>query len=100
MELQTIKQKIHDIRGQKAMLDFDLAELYEVPTKALKQAVRRNIERFPEDFMFELTQEEYRFLRSQFVTLESGRGRYSKYPPLCMKYSGGWAKKIRPAPMR
>jgi len=88
MELQTIKQKIHEIRGQKVMLDFDLAELYEVPTKALKQAVRRNIERFPADFMFELTQEEYRFLRSQFVTLENGRGQYSKYPPFAFTEHG------------
>ena len=64
MELQLIRNKIYEIRGQKVMLDFDLAELYEVPTKALKQAVRRNIERFPEDFMFELTGQEYRLLRS------------------------------------
>lgn len=89
MELQLIRQKIHDIRGEKVMLDFDLAELYEVPTKALKQAVRRNIERFPEDFMFELTREEYRSLRSQFVTLEkNGRGQYSKYPPFAFTEHG------------
>jgi len=88
MELQLIRQKIHEIRGQKVMLDFDLADLYDVPTKALKQAVRRNIERFPQDFMFELTQEEYRFLRSQFVTLENGRGKYSKYAPFAFTEHG------------
>ncbi len=58
MKLQIIKHKIFELRGQRVMLDFDLAELYEIETKALKRAVRRNITRFPEDFMFELTQEE------------------------------------------
>ena len=52
-ELTTIQSKIHEIRGQQVMLDFDLAALYQVETKVLKQAVRRNIERFPEDFIFE-----------------------------------------------
>ena len=70
MELQIIQNKIHEIRGQKVMLDFDLAELYETETKVLKQAVKRNIERFPPDFMFELTRAEFNSLRSQFVTLE------------------------------
>ncbi len=55
MQLQTIQNKIYEVRGQKVMLDFDLAELYEVETRVLKQAVRRNIDRFPNDFMFELT---------------------------------------------
>lgn len=67
MELQLIRQKIHEIRGQKVMLDFDLAALYEVETRALKQAVRRNLERFPEDFMFELKENEVQKLVSQFV---------------------------------
>ena len=58
MELQIIQNKIFEIRGQRVMLDFHLAELYHVETRALKQAVRRNIERFPDDFMFELTKEE------------------------------------------
>jgi hypothetical protein len=66
MELQIIRQKIFEIRGQKVMLDFDLAELYGVGTKVFNQAVNRNIDRFPEDFMFRLTDEEWR--RSQFVT--------------------------------
>lgn len=70
MQLQTIQNKIYEIRGQNVMLDFDLAELYEVETRVLKQAVRRNIDRFPEDFLFELTKEEYDSLRSQIVTLE------------------------------
>ena len=75
MELQTIQNKIYEIRGLRVMLDFDLAELYQVPTKALKQAVKRNIERFEgDDFMFELSESEYNALkdrlRSQIVTLE------------------------------
>ncbi len=78
MEVTIIQQKIHEIRGQKVMLDFDLAILYEVPTKVLNQAVKRNIERFPSDFMFQLTREEYNSLRSQFVTLEN-KGAHSKY---------------------
>jgi hypothetical protein len=68
MELAVIQQKIYEIRGQKVMLDFDLAKLYEVPTKALNQAVKRNIDRFPDDFMFRLTKEEWESMRSQFVT--------------------------------
>ena len=67
MELQLIQSKIHEIRGQKVMLDHDLAELYEVETRALKQAVKRNIKRFPVDFMFELTNEEVNDLVSQNV---------------------------------
>jgi hypothetical protein len=70
------------------MLDFDLAELYEIETKALKQAVRRNIERFPTDFMFELTQEEHLSLRSQIVTLEKGKGRHTKYLPFAFTEQG------------
>jgi len=88
MELQIIQTKIFKIRGQMVMLDFDLAELYEVPNKALKQAVRRNMERFPMDFMFELTREEYNVLRSQFVTLEPGKGRFSKYLPFAFTEHG------------
>lgn len=65
--LEIITQKIHEIRGQKVMLDFDLAALYETETRVLKQAVRRNIERFPEDFMFELTENEIFKLVSQIV---------------------------------
>jgi hypothetical protein len=81
MELTTIKNSIHEIRGKKVMLDMDLAKLYDVETKALKQAVRRNINRFPEDFMFQLTKEEWIILRSQIVTLEGGKGNHPKYLP-------------------
>ena len=69
--LQVIQSKIYEIRGQKVMLDRDLAEMYDVQTKVLNQAVKRNIERFPEDFMFQLTNEETNNWRSQFVTSNS-----------------------------
>ena len=68
MKLEIIEQQIIALRGQKVMLDFHLAELYEIETKVLKQAVKRNIHRFPSDFMFELSKEEFETLRSQFVT--------------------------------
>lgn len=67
MELSLIQSKIYEIRGQRVMLDFDLAEMYQVETRTLKQAVRRNINRFPDDFMFELTKQELANLRSQIV---------------------------------
>ena len=78
---QFIVNKIYWIREQKVMLDKDLAKLYGVETKALNQAVKRNAARFPEDFMFRLSDDEWNFLRSQFVTLETGRGKYPKYSP-------------------
>ena len=62
MDIQIIQNKIYEIRGQRVMLDFDLANMYQIPTKALKQAVKRNIERFPDDFMFQLTENEWREL--------------------------------------
>lgn len=67
MQLQVIQQKIFEIRGHKVMLDFDLAELYEVETRVLNQAIKRNIESFPEDFMFRLTKAEWENMLSQFV---------------------------------
>jgi len=67
-DLQVIQSKIYVIRGQRVMLDFDLAAMYGVETKALNQSVKRNIERFPEDFMFQLTKGEFEILRSQIVT--------------------------------
>ena len=76
MELTLIQSKIFEIRGHKVMLDFDLPEMYQVETRILKQAVRRNIKRFPEDFMFELTQNEVAFLRSQIVISNSLSGFY------------------------
>ena len=71
MELQVIQNKIYDIRGQRVMLDRDLAELYGVTTSALNQAVKRNIERFPDDFMFQLTNDETNKWKSQFVMSNS-----------------------------
>nr|DAM62095.1 MAG TPA: hypothetical protein [Bacteriophage sp.] len=91
MELQQpIQSKIYEIRGQRVMLDFDLAELYQVETRALKQAVRRNIERFPEDFMFEITEPEYNYLKnsltSQIVISNERGGR--RYMPFAFTEQG------------
>ena len=66
-QLELIQSKIYEIRGQKVMLDFDLAALYQVETRVLNQAVKRNIKRFPSDFMFQLTSDEWAILKSQFV---------------------------------
>ena len=75
-----MQSKIYEIRGQKVMLDFDLAEMYGTETKRLKEAVKRNIRRFPSDFMFELTKDEYIFLRSQIASSKSRGGtRYMPY---------------------
>lgn len=82
---ETIVSKIYIIRRQKVMLDEDLAELYQVETKQLKRQVRRNIERFPEDFMFELDKEELENLRSQFGTSRWGG---TRYPPLAFSELG------------
>ncbi|MEI6142986.1 MAG: ORF6N domain-containing protein [Mariniphaga sp.] len=87
-EITNIQTKIYEIRGQKVMLDFDLAELYEVETKVLNQAVKRNIDRFPSDFMLQITRDEYNSLRSQIVTLETGRGKYAKYLPYAFTEQG------------
>lgn len=84
---EIIIRKIYLIRGEKVLLDMDLAVLYEVDNKQLKRQVRRNIERFPEDFMFELTKDEYDSLRSQFGTLNS-RGAHSKYLPFAFTEQG------------
>jgi hypothetical protein len=80
MELTLIQKKIHEVRGQKIMLDYDLAELYEVQTKNLNLSVKRNIKRFPDDFMFQLSKTEWESLRLQFET-SKGRGglRYLPY---------------------
>ena len=80
-----IEQAIVLIRGHRVMLSTDLAALYGVPAKVLVQAVKRNIERFPEDFMFQLTRDEFRNLRSQFVTSSWGGERY---PPLAFTEQG------------
>jgi len=73
---EVVMEKIYFIRGMKVMLDWDLAKLYNVETKVLKQAVRRNMDRFPVDFMFELNNEEFANLRSQSVTSSWGGSRY------------------------
>ena len=100
--IQSIQNRIYEIRGERVMLDFDLAQLYEVETKVLNQSVKRNSQRFPGDFMFRLTPIEWQLirsqsvtasqtdisLRSQIVTLETGRGQYSKYAPFAFTEQG------------
>jgi len=84
--VEIIQNKIYLIRGYKVMLDHDLAELYGVMTKNLNKGVRRNLERFPEDFMLKLTKKEYEVLRFQIGTLKQGQ--HSKYLPLCFTEQG------------
>jgi len=99
--IKSIQNRIYEIKGERVLLDFDLAVLYEVPTKVLNQAVKRNIKRFPKDFMFQLTKEELEELklqietsetgdssRSQIVTLKSGRGSNVKYLPYAFTEQG------------
>jgi hypothetical protein len=86
LSTETFESRIHLIRGQRIMLDHDLAELYGVLTKNLNKAVSRNLERFPTDFMFQLTHTEYQSLRFQFGTLK--RGRHSKYLPRAFTEQG------------
>ena len=83
---EVVEHKIYLIKGQRVMLDKDLAELYEVSTKRLNEQVRRNISRFPADFMFQLTKDESSSLRSQFVTLK--RGGHRKYLPYVFTEQG------------
>ena len=86
---ETIKSRIYEVRGRKVMLDQDLATMYNVETKNLKRAVRSNIERFPADFMFELTKDEYDSLRCNYFTLKgNGRGQHSKYLPYVFTQEG------------
>jgi len=82
-----IIQKIYCIRGQKVMLDRDLAILYDVETKRLKEAVKRNIKRFPEDFMFEMTKDEFEIWRSQIATSKSDN-KGLRYAPFCFTEQG------------
>ncbi len=86
MQLQNIESKIYEIRGQRIMFDFDLAELYETETKYLKRAVRANIQRFPPDFMFELTHEEWDSLRCNFSTSNQRGG--TRYMPFAFTEQG------------
>ena len=96
--IQSIQNRIYVLRGERVMLDRDLAVLYEIETKVLNQAVKRNIKRFPSDFMFQLTSEEFEkiniqyvnedSLRSQFVTLKTGRGHHTKFLPYAFTEQG------------
>lgn len=99
--IRSIQNRIYEIRGERVMLDRDLADLYEAETKSLNLAVKRNLKRFPSDFMFRLTQEEYDSLRFQIETLDSnkslrlqtetlkkGRGQHSKYLPYAFTEQG------------
>ena len=85
-KISALENKIFLFRGEKVMLDMDLAKLYGVETKVLNQAVKRNIERFPKDFMFQLTKEEAEFSRSQIVTLKQGKN--IKYYPYVFTEQG------------
>ena len=79
MELNVIQSKIYEIRGMRVMLDYDLAELYQVETRVLNQSVKRNIKRFPPDFMFQLNADEFALLKSQFVISSWGGTRKMPY---------------------
>jgi len=79
MELPIIQSKIHEFRGQRVMMDYDLAEMYGVDTRSLKQAVKRNESRFPADFMFELSRNEWESLVSQIVIPNRGGNRFLPY---------------------
>lgn len=79
--VEAIESRIRTVRGARVMTDSDLAELYGVPVKRLNEQVKRNVKRFPPDFAFQLTREEYSGLRSHFATLVQGRGRHRKYLP-------------------
>ncbi len=85
---ETISNKIYFIHGQKVMLDRDLALLYGIESRVLNQAVKRNLTRFPIDFMFQLTEIEYNSLRSQIVILKKGRGEHQKYLPFAFTEHG------------
>jgi ORF6N domain len=84
----SVASQIRVVRGQRVLLDSDLATLYGVTTKAFNQAVRRNLQRFPADFLLQLTEAEGDSLRSQFVTLKSGRGQHRKYQPMAFTEHG------------
>ena len=85
---EAIERRILLIRGQKVLLDTHLAQLYGVTTKRLNEQIRRNLRRFPADFMFQLTKEEDEALRSHFATLDKGRGKHRKYLPYVFTEQG------------
>jgi hypothetical protein len=80
-DVRQLDQLIHEVRGQKVMLDFDLARVYGVETKSLNRAVKRNADRFPKDFVFQVTRRGFEALRYQIGTLKTGRGQHRKYLP-------------------
>jgi len=88
--IENIQNKIHAVRGKRVMLDSDLASLYDVEVKRLNEQVKRNIHRFPERFMFQLTEDEYNDIRSQFATLGSNlsQGEHKKYLPYVFTEQG------------
>src|ERR1700749_3233269 len=91
--IRSIQNRIYEIRGERIMLDFDLAALYEVETKVLNQSVKRNIKRFPEDFMFRLSATEWESIRSQFVTagmqsVENQNSNWSQFVTSSKKHRG------------
>jgi hypothetical protein len=88
ISIKKIENKIFTIRGVQVMLDSDLAEMYNVEPRVLNQAVKRNSERFPENFCFQLIDTEWHSLRSQFVTLETGKGKHRKYLPYVFTEQG------------
>jgi hypothetical protein len=88
LDEENLKNRILTIRGLQVILDRDLAELYDVKIKRLNEQVKRNIKRFPESFMFQLTDAEYSSLRSQFATIEKGRGTHIKYLPYAFTEQG------------
>jgi phage regulator Rha-like protein len=88
MNIEIIHNKIYEIRGHRVMLDYEIAIMFEVETRTVNQAVKRNIERFPEDFMFQLTQHERDFQRSQIVIFEKSKGKYSKFLPYAFTEHG------------
>ncbi len=88
MQLQLIHNKIYDIREEKIMLDFDLAELYEVETRIFNQAVKRNLQNFPKDFMFRLTPKEWEDLNSSQIVMSSTKHRGAKYLPYAFTEHG------------
>src|SRR6266487_2472079 len=83
-----LDELIREVRGQKIMLDFDLARVYGVETKSLNRAVKRNADRFPKDFMFQVTRREFEALRYQIGTLKTGRGQHRKYLPYAFTEHG------------
>lgn len=94
MQLQKIQTKIHEISGQKVMLDFDLAELYEVENRALKQAVKRNLDRFPSDFMFQLSKAEWHEVITYCDNLPEG-AKFSQVTPFALLQDKGYNLNVR-----